>query len=64
MQLCIKFFQMPKCLPAETSVKAGQGLGIIFPKSLAAFTALVFAGKLHEKMRPVYRFISAAFYRH
>jgi len=45
-----------------------QTFGIIYvlgglTKSVAAFTALVFAGKFHEKMLPVYRFISGLFYR-
>lgn len=43
-----------------------QSFGIFYvmgglTKSVAAFTALVFAGKFHEKMHPVYRFVSGIF---
>jgi len=45
-----------------------QSAGIFYilgglTKSLAAFTAMVFIGKFHEKMHPVYRFIANIFAR-
>ncbi len=51
-----------------TCVMNVQSAGIFYilgglTKSLAAFTAMVFIGKFHEKMHPVYRFAASIFDR-
>ncbi|MCD6311232.1 MAG: hypothetical protein J7M11_02115 [Elusimicrobia bacterium] len=51
-----------------TCVMDVQSAGIFYilgglTKSLAAFTAMVFIGKFHEKMHPVYRFAAGIFDR-